>query len=150
MDGEIYMFNIDTKNIIITGFIVGIALFFIGAIIINVFPSSESDLLPYRASAIIKLVGIGFLNCSMVVGGIVLKDIDKNQKLLILVIGLILLVIYTVGSLSLQWDVDTADSSSESDIYDERPTGYGVPGFELLFAVVAFVFIIYLKRKSIV
>lgn len=144
------MFNIDNKNIIITGFIVGIALFFIGAIISNVFPSSESDLLSYRASAITKLIGIGFLTCSMVVGGIVLKDIDKNQKLLILVIGLILLIIYTVGSLSLQWDVDDSETSTDTEIYDERPTGYGMPGFELIFAVIAFAFILYLKRKEIV
>jgi hypothetical protein len=143
------MYNIDIKNIIITGFIVGIALFFIGAIISNVFPSSESDLLSYRASAITKLIGIGFLTCSMVVGGIVLKDIDKNQKILILVIGLILLIIYTVGSLSLQWDVDDSEALTDTEIYDERPTGYGMPGFELAIAIVAFAFILYLKRKSI-
>ena len=144
------MFNIDIKNIIITGFIVGIALFFVGAIISNVFPSSESDLLSYRASAITKLIGIGFLTCSMVVGGIVLKDIDKNQKILILVIGLILLIIYTVGSLSLQWDVDDSEALTDTEIYDERPTGYGMPGFELAIAILAFAFILYLKRKSVV
>ena len=72
------MVNLDIKKIIIAGFIVGIAFFFIGAIISNVFPSSETDLLSYKVSASIKLIGIGFLTSSMVVGGIIVEDIDKN------------------------------------------------------------------------
>jgi hypothetical protein len=144
------MFNFKIKNIIIAGFIVGIALFFIGAMIINVFPSSESNLLSYRISAVIKLIGIGILTSSMVVGGVIIKGIDKNQKLLLLVIGLILLIVYTVGSPSLQWDVDTSGTSGVSEAFEERPTGYGVPGFELMSIVIALGIILYWKRKQAV
>lgn len=143
------MFDLETKNIIIAGLIVGIALFFIGAIIINVFPSSESDLLSYRVSAIIKLIGLGFLTCSMVVGGVILKDIDKNQKILIFVIGLILLIIYTVGSPSLQWEVETSDEALVNESYYERPTGYGIPGFESILAAFAIAFVLFWKKKQI-
>jgi len=141
------MTKLNTKNVIIAGFILGIALFFIGAIINNVFPSSESNLLSYRASAVIKLIGIGILTSSMVVGGVIIKDIDKNQKTLLLVIGLILLLIYTIGSPSLQWEVETSGEPSDEESYDERPVGYGTPGFELISAIVAIAIVFYLKRK---
>ena len=140
------MIKMDFKRLLIAGFIVGIAFFFIGAIILNVFPSDESNLLSYRVSAIIKLIGIGILTSSMVVGGVIIKDIDKNQKTLLLVIGLILLIIYTIGSPALQWDVDTSDSDSEA--YDERPTAYGTPGFEIIYTIIAISIIFYLRKRK--
>lgn len=143
------MVKINMKNAIIAGFILGIAFFFIGAIISNVFPSSESDLLSYRVSAVVKLIGIGILTSSMVVGGVILKDVDKNQKTLLLIIGLILLLIYTVGSPSLQWDIETSGEAPDEESYDSRPRGYGVPGFELISIVIAIAIVFYLKRKSI-
>ena len=85
----------------------------------------------------------------MVVGSIIVKDIDKNQKTLLLVIGLILLIIYSIGSQSLQWDVDKSGKPLVNESYEERPTGYGIPGFELIPAITAIVFIYYLKRKRI-
>ena len=141
------MVNLDIKKIIIAGFIIGIAYFFIGAIILNVFPSSESNLLSYKVSAVVKFIGIGILTSSMVVGGVIIKDIDKNQKTLLLVIGLILLIIYTIGSPSLQWDVETSGMPFDNESYDERPTAYGVPGFELIFAFIAIGFVFYWMRK---
>ena len=47
----------ESKNLIILGIVVGIGLFFIGAIIYNVFPSSEADMISYKVSAVIKLLG---------------------------------------------------------------------------------------------
>lgn len=149
MDGEISMINLKIKDIIIAGFIGGIALFFIGAIISNVFPSSSSNLLSYRVSAIIKLIGIGILTSSMVVGGVILKGIDKNQKILLLIIGLILLIVYTVGSPSLQWQLDTSGEPEDTESYEERPTGYGVPGFEVLPVVVAIIVVLYWNKRRI-
>lgn len=143
------MVNLEIKNVIIAGFIVGIALFFIGAIIITVFPSSESNLLSYKISAVVKLIGIGILTSSMVVGGVIIKGIDKNQKTLLLVIGLILLIIYTIGSPSLQWELETSDKPLVNESYEERPTGYGMPGFELIPAVIAIAFVLYWKRKRL-
>ena len=142
------MKNLEIRNVIIAGFIIGIALFFIGAMIINIFPSSESDLLSYRVSTVIKLIGIGILTSSMLVGGVILKKIDQNQKTLLLIIGLILLIIYTIGSPSLQWDVDTTEEPLVNESYEDRPTGYGMPGFELVPVIVAIAFVLYWKQKK--
>ena len=145
--------NIKYKDLIILGIIIGIAFFFIGAIISNVFPSSESNLLAYKASACIKLVGIGALTTSMIIGGIILEQgMDKNLKMLLLILGLILLIIYTVGAQSLQWSIPTTGmmGSSQTTAYDSRPTGYGVPGFEIismLGAIVGILLIIKVKHR---
>jgi hypothetical protein len=120
------------KDLVMLGIIGGIAFFFIGAIISNVFPSSATDLISYKISGSIKLIGIGALVTSMIVGGIIVEDIDKNLRLLLLLLGLILLIIYTFGSQSLQWNVPISGMSSGSDSYQYRPTGYGVPGFETI------------------
>ena len=147
------MFGMKNKDLIMLGIIVGIAFIFIGAIISNVFPSSESDMIGYQVSAFIKMIGIGFLVCSMVVGGIIVEDIDKNIRMLLLLFGLILLIVYTIGAQQLQWDISYAAmdaGESPGDIaYEERPTGYGVPGFEILsvFAA-AFVAILVIKFKK--
>jgi len=137
------------KDLIMMGIIVGITLFFVGAIISNVFPSSETDLLSYKVSASIKLIGMGILTSSMIVGGIIVEDIDKNLKTLLLLLGLILLIIYTVGSQSLQWNVDSSGMmASDNESFESRPTGYGVPGFEFVPAIVAIALILFWKRKK--
>jgi hypothetical protein len=106
--------KMNMKEVAMFGIIVGIAFFFIGAIINTVFPSTQTDLLPYRVSGSIKLIGIGVLVSSMIIGGIIIEDIDKNLKLLLLLLGLVLLMVYTVGSQSLQWYVPTT-SQTPSD-----------------------------------
>ena len=136
------MLGMKNKDIIMLGIIIGIAFIFIGAIISNVFPSTESDMIGYQVSAFIKMLGIGFLVCSMVVGGIIVEDVDKNIRMLLLLLGLILLIVYTIGAQQLQWDVSygsfaPGSESAEEIAYDERPTGYGVPGFEILSVFVA-------------
>lgn len=137
------------RDLIMLGIIVGIAFFFIGAIISNVFPSSEADLLSYKVSASIKLIGLGFLTTSMVVGGIIIDDIDRNLKMLLLILGLILLIIYTIGSQSLQWNLPLSGMvGSGSDAYESRPTGYGVPGFETLYAFVALVVVALIAKMK--
>lgn len=141
------MLNMKNKDLIMLGIIIGITFFFIGAIINNVFPSDEEDLLSYKASASIKLIGLGFLVSSMVVGGIIVEDIDKNLKLLLMLLGLILLMIYTIGAQSLTWNVSGMVGSG-SEAYDTRPTGYGVPGFEIIPAVAAIILIAIWKRKK--
>ena len=55
------MLNMKNKDLIMLGIIIGITFFFVGAIISNVFPSSSENLLSYKVSASIKLIGIGFL-----------------------------------------------------------------------------------------
>ena len=71
------------KDLIMFGMIVGIAFFFVGAMISNVFPANESDLTSYKVSASMKLIGIGLLTTSMVVGGIIVEGIDKNLNTLL-------------------------------------------------------------------
>ncbi len=134
------------------GIIIGIALFFIGAMISNVFPSTEEDLTSYKTSAVIKLFGLGILTTSLIVGGLVVEGIDKNLKTFILLIGLIILILYTIASPMLEWNMNPSifHSSSDATEYDTRPTGLGLPGFELPLAIgaISFVFL-FLKRKSI-
>ena len=83
--------------------VLALGAFFICAIILNLFPSNESDLLSFRVSALIKLLGLGVLTTSMVVGGLTLTDIDANQRTLLLLLGLVLLIIYSVASPALEW-----------------------------------------------
>ncbi|MBN2599159.1 MAG: hypothetical protein JXA75_01360 [Candidatus Thermoplasmatota archaeon] len=135
------------KNAIMLGLILGITCFFIGAILSNVFPSSRSDLLSYKLSSSIKLIGIGTVVCSMVVGGIYLQDIDKNLKLLLLLLGLVLLIIYTVGSESLEWYIPTSQTPTGQESYEQRPTGYGLPGFELILGIGALVLTLVIVKK---
>jgi hypothetical protein len=135
------------KSLIMLGLIVGIAFFFIGAIISNVFPSSSKDLLSYKISSSIKLLGIGVVICSMVVGGIYIEDIDKNLKLLLLLLGLVLLVIYTIGSQSLEWYIQTSQTPTGNESYEHRPTGYGVPGFDLMLGLGALVITLLILKK---
>ena len=136
------------KDLIMLGIIIGIGLFFIGAIISNVFLSSETDLLPYKISAIIKLTGLGILSATMIIGGIIVEEIDKNLKILLLVLGLLLLVIYTFASPALEWKIPSYSNGATD--YDTRPTGYGVPGFEILVAIGAIIFTIIWKRKRMI
>jgi hypothetical protein len=135
------------KSVIMLGLIVGIAFFFIGAIISNVFPSSSTDFLSYKISSSIKLLGIGVVIGSMVVGGIYIEDIDKNLKLLLLLLGLVLLVIYTIGSQSLEWYIPTSQTPTGDESYEHRPTGYGVPGFELILVLGALVITLVILKK---
>jgi hypothetical protein len=84
----------------------------------------------------------------MVIGGIILEDIDKNLRLLLLLLGLVLLVIYTFGSTQLQWNVQTSGMASGSDALRTMPTGYGVPGFEMISVIGAlFITLILFMRK---
>lgn len=137
--------KLKNKDLIMIGIIIGITLFFIGAIISNVFPSSEENLTSYKVSAAIKLVGMGFLTSSMVVGGIIVDNIDKNLKILLLLLGLILLIVYTVGAQSLIWNISGTESSSSQ--YDNRPTSYGIPGFEFIFFIFATLIILSWRLK---
>jgi hypothetical protein len=135
------------KNVIMLGLILGITCFFIGAIISNVFSSSRSELLSYKISSSVKLIGIGTVVCSMVVGGIYLEEIDKNLRLLLLLLGLVLLIIYTVGSESLEWYIPTSQTPTGQESYEQRPTGYGLPGFELILGIGALVLTLIILKK---
>jgi MFS family permease len=131
--------KIKMKDLVMIGIIGGIAFFFVGAIISNVFPSSQTDLMSYKVSGSIKLIGIGALTSSMIIGGIIIDDIDKNLRLLLLLLGLVLLTIYTVGSQSLQWYVPTTS---------QTPTGYGIPGFELISLLGALTIALFVLKKK--
>jgi len=141
------MLGMKNKDIVMMGIIIGIIFFFVGAIIGNVFPSTESNLLSYKVAATIKLLGIGILITSMIIGGVILQHIENNLRLLLLLLGLILLIIYSIGSQALQWNIPSESSSFETEVYESRPTGYGIPGFELL-PVIAAIGIVYLCKQK--
>jgi hypothetical protein len=139
--------KVTMKNVIMYGLIVGIACFFIGAIISNVYPSSSTNLLSYKISSSIKLLGIGVVISSMIVGGIYIENIDKNIKLLLLLLGLVLLIIYTIGAQSLQWYIPTSQTPTGNESFEHRPTGYGIPGFELILGLGALVITLLILKK---
>jgi hypothetical protein len=97
-----------------------------------------------------KLLGIGILISSMIIGGIYIENIDKNIKLLLLLLGLVLLLIYTIGSQSLEWYIPTSQTPTGNESHIQRPTGYGIPGFELPMALGGLViaFVILKKRQN--
>jgi hypothetical protein len=135
------------KNVIMFGLIVGIAFFFIGAIISNVFPSNSTNLLSYKISSSIKLLGIGAVISSMIIGGIYIEAMDKNIKLLLLLLGLVLLIIYTIGAQSLEWYIPTSQTPTGNESFEHRPTGYGIPGFELVVGLGALAITLLILRK---
>jgi hypothetical protein len=139
--------KLKTKDMIMLGIVIGIGLFFFGAIISKVFPSSEANLLSYKISAVIKLLGLGVLTTTMIIGGITIEDLDKNLKILLLILGLILLVIYAIASPVLEWQTSSTVGSSSSG-YETRPTGLGIPGFELPLVIAAAFMILLWKRKN--
>jgi hypothetical protein len=145
-----------TKDIIMLGVIVGIAFFFIGAMITSSFPSSEENLLPYKASSFIKLLGLGILTTTFIVGGIVGYNLNKYFKLTILIVGLVLLLVFTIAAQFMKWDMSTTEyesiwnpsgsSSEDTSAFESRPS---TPGFELIFVIIAIIAIgLYKKLKS--
>lgn len=142
-----------SKDLIMIGMIVGIGLFFIGAMINNSFPSDSENLTPYKISAFIKMLGIGALTTSMIIGGIIIEKIDKNLKMLLFIFGLVLLIIYTIGSIDLAWHVDSPVSGSlneetKEEIEDSAPEGYGAsPGFEIIGILLSLGLISFLYKK---
>ena len=143
----------DNKNLLILGLIIGIACLFIGAMIANVFPSSSENLTSYKVTAAIKLIGLGFLTTTLILSGIIYYDIDKNLKFLLLFLGLMLLLIYLIGSPFLRWDVSQTGTGlfdySQDDtsiVYNRRPTALGTPGFEILLVVLSIIGILVYKR----
>jgi len=142
--------KLGVKELVMLGFSVGIGLLFFGAIVSNVFPSSETSLVSYKASASIKLIGIGGVICTMLVAGIRLDGVDKNLKVLLLILGLVLLVVYTVGSTSLEWNLPSLNGGTQdSSGYSTRPTGYGIPGFEawMTLGALAVVVLVLMSRR---
>ena len=140
------------------GIIIGIAFFFLGAMITSSFPSSEENLTPYRMSSFIKILGLGILIMTLLIGGIIGDDLNKHVKLTILIIGLVMLLVFTVAAQFMKWDISTAQTDSwltgssgtpseSSSAFESRPA---TPGFELLFVVIAIIAVgIYRKIKPL-
>ena len=140
------------KDLIMFGMIIGIMFFFIGAMISSAFPSDVENLASYKAAAFMKLFGIGILTACMVVGGIIIESIEKNFRMLLFLLGLILLIIYIIGSPVLNWDVSGESESTDDDysdkIYEDRPTSLGTPGFEVIYVLISIgIFLLIRKRK---
>jgi len=142
-----------TKDWVIFGLIIGIALFFFGAMIASIFiePTAEGidpNYAPDKASKAIKLIGLGVLTTTLIVGGVIGNDLHKHFKLILLVIGLVLLLIFSIGAQFMKWD-DTPSyyygssswgsgiASSPSDSGDEEISTAppSTPGFELIAAI---------------
>jgi hypothetical protein len=145
-----------TKDMIMLGIIVGVGFFLIGGMVSSVFPGDDDNLVPYKASSAIKLIGLGILTTTFIIGGIVANDINKYFKLTILIIGLVMLLVFTIAAQFMKWDMVTtysgsifsgsiSSSQATSSAYQSRPT----PGFELIvafFAIIAALIIGKIKR----
>jgi hypothetical protein len=154
------MIKIEKKDLIIIGIIVGIALFFVGGMIYRVFPPTEDALMSYKVSSFLKMIGLGFLTSSMIVGAIIVKNIDKNLKMLLMILGLIILLIYAMASPMLMWDISDEDyeptdddnytsdgmytSSEKQEAYKEAPE---TPGFEFFYLITAIAVIALFFKK---
>jgi len=151
-----------TKEWVIFGLIIGIALFFLGAMISSIFyqPNTSEEVKDYtvdKVSKSIKLIGLGILTTTLIVGGIVGHDLHKHFKLIILIIGLVLLLVFSIGAQFMKWD-DTpsyyygnsqgafeAPSSEYGEEYaSSRPPS--TPGFELVVAIGAIATVFAFRR----
>ncbi len=129
------------RGLVVLGVSAGIVLLFVGGIISTVFPGSATDLVPYRVSASVKLLAVGGLICTLIVAGLRLEGIDRTLRLLILILGLVMLIIYTAGSSYLEWNIPSYMTGNQS-AYQSRPTALGTPGFETVFALGALVLVV--------
>ena len=150
------------KDLVVFGLIIGIGLFFFGAMISSIFyqPSVSGEVNDYTVDKIsksIKLIGLGVLTTTMVVGGIIGDDLHKYFKLTILIIGLVLLLIFSIGAQFMKWDNTPSyyyDSSywgggmaaSEGDGEEYSSGPPSTPGFELVAAIGA-IGIVLISRK---
>jgi len=138
-----------TKDIIMLGLIIGIGFFFIGAMITSVFQTTDKNYTPDKVSKTIKLIGLGIITTTCIVGGVVGDDLHKYFKLTILIVGLVLLLCFTVGAQFMKWDWSTTNYSGSyfGSGYSSSSGGPpSTPGFEIIFGIIA-VGIILLVRK---
>ena len=123
---------------VMLGVCIGIVLFFVGALIYTIFgPGGEENQLPYKISAMIKLLGIGILCSSMVCGGIILDD--KTTRFYLFILGSILLIIYLSASPLLEW----------RGSYTARPTALGIPGFEAILTIIGILLVLLINKRRI-
>ena len=88
------MIELNKKNIMLLALGLGIMLFFIGlASNIALGPSTTNYRLPNQVSSIIKLTGMAFICISMIVGGFFIDNIEKDNKAILLIFGLIFLLL---------------------------------------------------------
>jgi len=142
------------KDMIMLWLIIGISLFFIGGMINSTFYTEDSeDDTAYKVSSTFKLIGLGILTSILIIGGIIGSDLNKYFRLTFLVIGLILLLIFTIASQFMDYQ------EIELAIYDEfgQETGAttietyqpSTPGFELIAGILAITsIVIYKKYKN--
>ncbi len=82
------------KNILIICLTLGIMLFFFGlAVNIAMGPSTDEYTLPEQVSKVFKLSGMALVCISLIVLGIFVETIEKDQKILLLLFGLIFFLI---------------------------------------------------------
>ena len=81
------------KNSVIISLGAGILIFFFGIGIYFILgPSTAENLIPRQVSAVIKLIGMGIICISLIVGGFFVENIDKDTKILMLIFGILLLL----------------------------------------------------------
>jgi len=151
-----------TKDWVIFGLIIGIALFFFGAMISSIFiePTAEGidpNYAPDKASKTIKLIGLGVLTTTLIVGGIIGSDLHKHFKLILLIIGLVLLLIFSISAQFMKWDntpsyyysssyFSSGIAASPGEDYETTSAPPSTPGFELVVAIGAIATVIMARK----
>ena len=143
------------KDMIMLWIIIGIAFFFVGGMINSAFQEDDDSDIAYKISSTFKLLGLGILITTLIIGGIIQSNLNKSFKLVLLIVGLILLLIFTIAAQFMKWDETSNDeiyfdkiggSSSQGIDYEEKPS---TPGFELIAGILAISSIaIYKKYKN--
>ena len=140
------------KDLIMLGIIIGIAFFFVGGMINSSFQGDEENDLSYRVSSTFKLIGLGILISTLIVGGIIKSNLNKYFRISLLIIGLVLLLIFTIVGQVWKWEDNSTNiktggaigsGSTSENAYDSRPS---TPGFELILSIIAIASIIGLSK----
>jgi len=86
--------ELNKKNIMLFGIVIGVMLFFIGiAINIVMGPATDDYKLNLQVSSIVKLTGIGMATLSVFIGGIFIDKLEMITRVLLSIFGLVLLIL---------------------------------------------------------
>lgn len=86
--------EIEPRDLVIIGIFIGIMLFFVGlASFIILGPGSPTNPAPYKISTSIKIMGMLLVCVSMIVGGVIIDEFDKDMRFLLVLFGVVILFI---------------------------------------------------------
>ena len=93
--------EMNKKNLMILGIVIGVMLFFLGiALNIVLGPATVEDRTSAQVSSFVKLAGAGIFTLAIFIGGIFIESMWIVTRILLVVFGLTLLLV-NIGIISL-------------------------------------------------